>query len=74
VFYLKLLLIAAAMLVLVRISRCAHLDAAEQAGASGPASSRTLNRLAVASLLCWTGAIFAGRLLAYTYTRLTVSD
>jgi len=26
--------------------------------------------LAVASLVCWAGAIVAGRLLAYTYTRL----
>jgi hypothetical protein len=74
VFYLKLLLIAAAMVLLVRINRCVDLDAAERGGVSGPVSSRTVNRLAVASLVCWTGAIFAGRLLAYTYTRLTVSD
>jgi hypothetical protein len=27
--------------------------------------------MAIVSLLCWAGAITAGRLLAYTYTRLT---
>jgi hypothetical protein len=30
-----------------------------------------LRRLALVSLLCWAGAITAGRLLAYTYSRLT---
>jgi hypothetical protein len=30
-----------------------------------------LRRLAVASIVCWVGAITAGRFLAYTYTRLT---
>jgi hypothetical protein len=32
--------------------------------------ARSLRRLAIASLVCWGGAITAGRLLAYTYTRL----
>jgi hypothetical protein len=63
VFYLKLLLIAVAMVLLVRIDR----------RASDSSSSRILRRLAIASLVCWTGAITAGRLLAYTYTRLTAS-
>jgi hypothetical protein len=31
-----------------------------------------LKALAAASLLCWGAGITAGRLLAYTYTRLTV--
>ena len=31
-----------------------------------------LKALAVASLVCWGAAITAGRLLAYTYSRLTV--
>jgi hypothetical protein len=30
-------------------------------------------KLAVASLVSWAGAITAGRLLAYTYRRLTVN-
>ena len=30
--------------------------------------------VAAASLACWAGAIVGGRLLAYTYTRLTVID
>jgi hypothetical protein len=31
----------------------------------------TLRNLAIASLICWAGAITSGRLLAYTYHRLT---
>ena len=33
-----------------------------------------LRMLAVASLVCWVAVIFAGRLLAYTCTRLTVGE
>ena len=77
VFYLKLTLIAVAMVLLVRISRqvfatgspasSSPLDPLDQ-----PISSR-LRNLAIASLICWSGAITAGRLLAYTYHRLTQS-
>jgi hypothetical protein len=56
VFYLKLAFIAVA-LVLVNAIRRRRAFGAPKA-------------LAVASLVCWTGAIVAGRLLAYTYTRL----
>ena len=72
VFYLKLALIAAGMVLFVRISRRIF---AEGTGAAPPdaASSPRLRRLAIVSLVCWTGAITAGRLLAYTYTRLTQS-
>jgi len=73
VFYLKLLLIAVAMVLLVRIGRQAFDGTAEHSVEPDPVSSRTLRRLAIASLICWTGAITAGRLLAYTYTRLTMS-
>jgi hypothetical protein len=93
VFYLKLALIAAGMVLLVRIGRRVFIDDASphatvgpaEAGLYGamvgpaeaghygmdPASSPALRRMAIASLICWTGAITAGRLLAYTYTRLT---
>lgn len=74
VFYLKLLLIAVAMVLLIRISRRAFEDPALQDAAPDSSSSRVLRRLAIASLVCWAGAITAGRLLAYTYTRLTVLD
>lgn len=57
VFYLKLGLIAVA-LVLVNVIR------RRQQQSSAP------RMLAVISLLCWAGAIVAGRLLAYTYSRL----
>ena len=71
VFYLKLVFIAVAMVLLVRIDR-RIADWPQTPGAEA-IHWRQLRRLAAVSLLCWTGAIFAGRLLAYTYTRLTVA-
>ena len=73
VFHLKLLLIGAAMVLLVRIGRTVF-DGSAQDAESDPVSSRRLRRLAIISLVCWTCAITAGRLLAYTYTRLTVLE
>jgi hypothetical protein len=63
-FYLKLALIAVAVALVKPISR--------RASGVGLGSSvgSTLKLLAVASIVCWFGAITAGRLLAYTYTRL----
>jgi hypothetical protein len=72
VFYLKLSLIAAAMVLLMQIRRRAFDDVGPGSGPRLTASTPALRRLAIASLLCWAGAITAGRLLAYTYTRLTV--
>jgi hypothetical protein len=71
VFYLKLTLIAVAMVLLVRISRRAFAD--HRGGSLDPPDTitPTLRNLAIASLVCWTSAITAGRLLAYTYHRLT---
>jgi hypothetical protein len=66
VFYLKLILIAIAMTLVVRISR----SAADHPTAAAEFPAR-LRRLAVISLACWAGAITAGRLLAYTYSRLS---
>src|SRR5262245_21216309 len=63
VFYLKLGLIAAALVMLRAVLR--HLR-------GGELDSRTVRFLAVASLVTWAAAITAGRLLAYTCTRLTV--
>src|SRR5262245_36523618 len=59
VFYLKLTLIGAAMVLLVRISRAAFGETAPD-----PGLSIRLRKLAIASLVCWAGAITAGRLLA----------
>jgi hypothetical protein len=63
VFYLKLLLIALAMVDtwLIRkhiIRNSVDTDATARAGG---------RLLAVASLIFWAGAVFAGRFLAYTY-------
>lgn len=68
VFYLKLLLIAAATVLLLQIGRRVFR---ESGPAGGLAGSGRVRQMAVASLVCWTGAIFAGRFLAYTYSRLT---
>jgi hypothetical protein len=73
VFYFKLGLIAVAMTLLVRISRQVFGNTTDP-GAGDSAQSPRLRRLAIISLLCWAGAITAGRFLAYTYTRLTVSE
>jgi len=69
VFYLKLTLIAVAMVLLVRISRSTFTTGTHTT--PGNELSPRLRKLAIASLVCWAGAITAGRLLAYTYTRLT---
>jgi hypothetical protein len=72
VFYLKLLLIAIAMALLAPMSRRAF--GVTDGGAATAADPKTaLRRLAIASLVCWIGAITAGRLLAYTYLHLRAS-
>ena len=57
------------MVLLVRIAE--RFRRAADRWSPDPEFSPSLRRLAIASLLCWAGAITAGRLLAYTYTRLT---
>lgn len=73
VFYLKLVLIATAMGLLVRIDRDLPGDDVRDARIAGAASAAEgpMRGLAVLSILCWAGAVTAGRLLAYTYSRLT---
>lgn len=66
VFYLKLGLIALGLVLVRSISR--RVFGAPRAPADS--SSQRLKALASASLVCWFGAITAGRLLAYTYSRL----
>lgn len=65
VFYLKLTLIAGALMILRLLLRRVRRD-------DVPAGSMKL--AAAASLVCWGGTIVAGRLLAYTCTRLTVES
>jgi hypothetical protein len=67
VFYLKLTFIALALVVLGFIMRSVFEDASLDL----EPAKRKCRLLAVASLICWTGAITAGRLLAYTYSHLT---
>jgi hypothetical protein len=66
VFYLKLSLIAVALGIVTWITRQV-LNDSRAAGGGPPARARLF---ACASLACWVGAITAGRLLAYTYSRL----
>jgi hypothetical protein len=65
VFYLKLTLIAAALLILRTTLRRIR-------GTSAISGSTKV--LAALSLMAWAGAIAAGRLLAYTCTRMTVDS
>ena len=66
VFYLKLALIGVGLwllkLIRGRVFRESMLEETTKAG--------NVKALAVASLACWAAVITAGRLLAYTYTRL----
>ena len=64
VFYLKLTLIAMAMVCSRALTR--RVFAVGHAGGRAPLE----RRLAIASLICWSSAIIAGRLLAYTYTHI----
>jgi len=67
VFYLKLGLIGLAVAVFASMARRLFGD-----DDHGGRPSRALRAMAIASLVCWAGAITAGRLLAYTYRRLMV--
>jgi hypothetical protein len=67
VFYLKLTFIALALVGLRSIVRSVFGDASVDVN---PAPRR-YRMMAIGSLVCWTGAITAGRLLAYTYSHLT---
>ena len=66
VFYVKLSLIALALTITKAIGRRVFSDRMTRESAGWP----TVRRLAIASLASWACAITAGRLLAYTYTRL----
>ena len=70
VFYLKLLLIAVGLVLFGRIGRRVFDDAAGDRQSESP----VVRRLAIVSMVCWVGAITAGRFLAYTYSRLTALD
>ena len=66
VFYTKLTLIAIALVLFQAIRRRLFRDGEAP---TSPMPAR-LRLLAAASIFCWASAITAGRLLAYTYTRL----
>jgi len=64
-FYIKLTLIALALVCVKLIQKRVF---------ENPGSSGTAKFLASASLFCWATAIISGRLLAYTYVKLTQGD
>jgi hypothetical protein len=68
VFYIKLILIALALIVLVNLRKYVR--------GVGPSDviPKRIKLLAGASLFLWALATTAGRLLAYTYNRLTSQD
>jgi hypothetical protein len=61
-FYVKLVFIAIAVIVLMMIRKRVFKDPSIKHETFVPAHAKTL---AVALLVCWTGAITAGRLMAY---------
>jgi hypothetical protein len=67
-FYVKLALVALAVYLVVRIRKEVLRHPAGDAAAALP----NARRLAIVSIACWAGVIFAGRLLAYTYSWLRV--
>jgi hypothetical protein len=71
VFYIKMLLVVLALVALERIRTQMFAGGRAHAGATITTSVKSL---AVLSLVCWAGTIFAGRLLAYTHSILLVSD
>ena len=72
VFYLKLTLIGVGMALLVRFSR--RIAAAHGRGEQDETLAAAMKGMAILSIVCWAGAVTAGRLLAYTYLRLTVTE
>jgi hypothetical protein len=70
VFYLKLVFVAVAIVLFYKIQRLVLHDSGSD---EGPVSLEG-KTLAWASLACWTGAIAAGRLLAYTYRHLMAGE
>ncbi len=64
-FFVKLTLVALAMIAAIRIRQVVFRGRGDDPGAE-----RTGKILAAVSLSLWIGAIVSGRLLAYTYTRL----
>ena len=65
IFYLKLGLIAFALMIFRTLLQRAQ---------DGRTEASTTRILAIASLVVWAGAIAAGRLMAYTCTRLMVDE
>jgi hypothetical protein len=70
VFYLKLAFIGAGTVLAIRLARTAVRNPAFE---TRPATTR-VRAWALLSLFAWVGAIFAGRLLAYTYSRLMMDS
>jgi hypothetical protein len=70
-FYIKLALIGIGVSATLHIRRALRQSLAS---AGSEAIPTRLKMLAAASLACWVAAIFAGRLLAYTCTRLSVDS
>jgi hypothetical protein len=67
-FYVKLTLIGAGLAATRPIRAYLH----DADSAADEATPRWLRTTAILSLACWAASIAAGRLLAYTYSRLTV--
>ena len=67
-FYAKLSLIGVGLAMALSMRRRLREMSGDEAVVPAPPA---MTRLAAVSLVCWVAVIFAGRLLAYTCTRLT---
>lgn len=68
-FYIKLTLIALALVTMQKLKNRVFGDSS----LSEPAMMEKGRNLAILALVLWTGAVTAGRLLAYTYSRINYS-
>ncbi len=72
-FYGKLVLIAAAIMMMQSIRRALR-GVVGDASKADVAIAQRMKLVAAASLLCWAASITAGRLLAYTYSWLLAGE
>jgi hypothetical protein len=74
-FYIKMSLVVIALIVFTKINKSVFCGASEGTGGDTDGGGATLalrdKRMAMLLLILWAATIFAGRFLAYTYTRLT---
>jgi hypothetical protein len=70
-FYIKMSLVVIALIVFTKINKSVFSGAGAGTDGGGATLALRDKRMAMLLLILWATTIFAGRFLAYTYTRLT---